>query len=81
MYEVSLTNANSVTKFVIFNNLPLATVCGIIEVSEVIVGWSLGGVVGLGTLLFAFGIGPCVAISMSFLKFCFTDCSNDKAIE
>ena len=81
MYEVSLTNANSVTKFVIFNNLPLATVCGTIEVSVVIVGWSLGGVVGLGTLLFAFGIGPCVAISMSFLKFYFTDCSNDKAIE
>ena len=81
MFEVSLTNANSVTKFVIFNNLPLATVCGTIEVSVLIVGWSLGGVVGLGTLLFAFGIGPCVATSMSLLKFCFSDRSNHTAIE
>ena len=68
MFEVSLTTANSVTKFVIFNNLPLATVCGTIEVSVVIVGWSLGGVVGLGTLLFAFGIGPCVGMGHTLVE-------------
>lgn len=60
--------------------LPLATVRSIIEVS-VVVGWSLGGLVGLGTLLFAFGIGPCVATSMSFLKLCFSDRSNHNAIQ
>ena len=52
---------------------PLATIRSIIEFSVVIVGWALGGVVGLGTLLFAFGIGPCVATSMSFLKLFFLD--------
>ena len=61
--------------------LPLATVRSIIEVSVVIVGWFLGGVVGLGTLLFAFGIGPCVVASMSFLQFCFSDRSSHNAIQ
>ena len=61
--------------------LPLATVRSIIEVSVVVIGWSLGGVVGLGTLLFAFGIGPCVATSMSFLKLCFSGRSNHNAIQ
>ncbi len=41
--------------------LPLATVRGSIEVSIVFLGWLLGGIVGFGTLMFAFGIGPCVA--------------------
>ena len=50
---------------------PIAHVRGAIEVSVVIIGWLLGGVVGAGTLLFAFGIGPCVAASMSFLQLCF----------
>ena len=61
--------------------LSLATVRSIIKVSVVIVGWSLGGVVGLGTVLFAFGIGPSVAASMSLLKFCFSDRSNHNANE
>ena len=81
MFEVYSTNTNSVTKIVIFNKLALATVHSIIEVSVVVVGWSLGGVVGLGTLLFAFGIGPCVATSMSFLKLCFSGRSNHNAIQ
>ena len=37
---------------------PIAHVRGAIEVSVVITGWLLGGVVGAGTLLFAFGSGP-----------------------
>ena len=38
-------------------NLPIATVRAFIEVSVVSIGWYLGGTVGAGTLLFAFGIG------------------------
>tara|TARA_B100000674_G_scaffold476512_1_gene470725 strand:- start:283 stop:870 length:588 start_codon:yes stop_codon:yes gene_type:complete len=60
---------------------PLATIRSIIEISVVIVGWALGGVVGLGTLLFAFGIGPCVATSMSFLKLFFLDRSTNKPVK
>ena len=46
------------------SNLPIAVVRGTLEISVVSVGWYLGGTVGLGTLLFAFGIGPCVALGL-----------------
>ena len=45
-------------------NLPIALVRAILEISVVIIGWYLGGIVGIGTLLFAFGIGPCVALGL-----------------
>ena len=47
---------------------PIAAVRSAIEIGAVLLGWSLGGVVGIGTLLFAFGIGPCVAASMYILQ-------------
>ena len=46
------------------SNLPIASVRAFIEISVVSVGWYLGGTVGIGTLLFAFGIGPCVALGL-----------------
>ena len=45
-------------------NLPIALVRAILEISVVSIGWYLGGIVGIGTLLFAFGIGPCVALGL-----------------
>ena len=45
-------------------NLPIALVRGTLEITVMSVGWYLGGTVGVGTLLFAFGIGPCVALSL-----------------
>ena len=48
-------------------NLPIYSSRTIIEVSVVIVGWLLGGVVGLGTAIFAFGIGPSVALGLSMV--------------
>ncbi len=45
-------------------NLPIAFVRAFIEISVVSAGWYLGGTVGLGTLLFAFGIGPAVALGL-----------------
>jgi uncharacterized membrane protein YczE len=35
-----------------------------IELTVVAVGWSLGGVAGLGTLIFAVFIGPAVSIGL-----------------
>ena len=35
-----------------------------LEITVVSIGWYLGGTVGIGTLLFAFGIGPVVAFSL-----------------
>ncbi len=45
-------------------NLPVAAVRAFLEISVVSIGWYLGGTVGIGTLLFAFGIGPCVALGL-----------------
>ena len=45
-------------------NQPIALIRTILEVSAVCVGFYLGGVVGIGTLLFAFGIGPTVSVSI-----------------
>ena len=45
-------------------NLPIALVRASLEISVVIIGWYLGGTVGVGTLIFAFGIGPCVAFGL-----------------
>ena len=44
--------------------LPIAVVRAALEISAVSVGWYLGGTVGVGTVLFAFGIGPCVALGL-----------------
>jgi uncharacterized membrane protein YczE len=46
------------------SNLPIAVVRATLEITVVSVGWYLGGTVGIGTLLFAFGIGPCVALGL-----------------
>ena len=45
-------------------NQPIALIRTIIEVSAVGVGFYLGGIVGIGTLLFAFGIGPTVSLGI-----------------
>ena len=46
------------------SNLPIAVVRATLEIAVVSIGWYLGGTVGIGTLLFAFGIGPCVAFGL-----------------
>ena len=45
-------------------NLPIATVRATLEVTVMSIGWYLGGTVGVGTLLFALGIGPAVALGL-----------------
>ena len=46
----------------------IATIRGSIEVLVVLFGWSLGGIVGIGTLLYALGIGPAVAFGLYVVK-------------
>ena len=48
--------------------LPIAAVRAFIEITVVSIGWYLGGTVGIGTLLFAFGIGPAVAFGLFLVK-------------
>ena len=60
------------TGFQNLTNQPIALIRTIIEVSAVGIGFYLGGIVGIGTLLFAFGIGPMVSLGifivMKFFK-------------
>ena len=39
-----------------------------IEITVLVVGWLLGGTVGIGTVLFAFGMGPLIAILLPRLS-------------
>ena len=45
-------------------NKPISLIRAIIEISVVIVGWYLGGVVGIGTIVFALTIGPFVSFGL-----------------
>ena len=49
-------------------NLPIAGVRAFLEITVVSIGWYLGGTVGIGTLLFAFGIGPAVALGLFIVR-------------
>jgi uncharacterized membrane protein YczE len=47
---------------------PLGLVRGVLEIGVLIIGWLLGGTVGVGTLVFAFGIGPLVQFFLNRLR-------------
>ena len=49
-------------------NLPIAAVRVFLEITVVSISWYLGGKVGVGTLLFAFGIGPAVALGLYIVR-------------
>ena len=40
----------------------------IIESTAVTIGWFLGGIVGIGTILRFFGIGPCVGVGLNLVE-------------
>ena len=54
-------------------NLPIAAVRGFLEITVVSIGWYLGGTVGPGTLIFAFGIGPAVALGLYLVNKTFSE--------
>jgi len=49
-------------------NLPIALIRAAIEISAVVCGFYLGGVVGIGTIVFALGIGPSVSAGLFFVS-------------
>lgn len=57
-----MTGLQSITQ------LPIAWVRSAIELAVICIGWTLGGNVGFGTVMFALGIGPSVAVSMYGLR-------------
>lgn len=49
-------------------NTSIPLIRTIIEITAVTVGWFLGGIVGIGTILFVFGIGPCVGVGLTLVE-------------
>ncbi len=49
--------------------LPIGAIRSIIELTATILGWLLGGMVGIGTLISVFAIGFCIQSTFSVLKF------------
>lgn len=49
--------------------LPIGICRGIIEFLAILVGWKLGGMLGIGTIIFAFTIGITVQTTFKLLKF------------
>ena len=61
-------------------NFSLPGIRTLIEFSAVISGWLLGGIVGIGTILFVIGIGPCVGLGLSLMDKYPKD-HNEKCLE
>lgn len=59
-----------------------AGICrSIIEMTVLIIGWFLGGMVGLGTVISVFGIGFCIQITFKILKFDVTAVKHESLAE
>ena len=52
-------------------DLPLAYVRNGLELTVVLLGWSIGGTAGIATLMFAIFIEPLAALEMQFLMYFF----------
>jgi len=49
--------------------LPIGVCRGIVELTVTLIGWLLGGLVGIGTLIYGFAIGFCIQITFAVFKF------------
>lgn len=57
--------------------LPIGLCRGTIELLAVVVGWKLGGMMGIGTIISAFVIGFCVQTTFKLLKFDATEVKHE----
>ena len=49
--------------------MPIAWVRVCLEVIVISIGWSLGGTIGMATIIFAFGVGPSVSLGLYSISF------------
>jgi len=49
--------------------LPVGVCRGMVEVVVTLIGWALGGMVGVGTIISALAAGPCIQITFRVFKF------------
>lgn len=57
--------------------LPVGVCRGAIELLAVLVGWKLGGMIGIGTIISAFAIGFCIQTTFKLLKFDATEVKHE----
>jgi uncharacterized membrane protein YczE len=57
--------------------LPIGVCRGIIEFLAALVGWRLGGMLGIGTIISALAIGFCVQVTFKLLKFEATEIKHE----
>lgn len=57
--------------------LPVGVCRGVIELLAALMGWKLGGMLGVGTVISAFAIGFCVETTFKLLKFDPTQVKNE----
>jgi uncharacterized membrane protein YczE len=50
---------------------PIFSIRTVLEFAAVILGWYLGGIVGIGTIIFAIFVGPFVSLGLVLVKFFF----------
>ena len=61
--------------------MPIGLIRSMIELSATIIGWLIGGMVGIGTLISGFAIGFCVQSTFRVLKFKPTEIRHSTLIE
>ena len=49
-------------------DLPIAWIRIFIEITVISIGWALGGVIGIATVIFAFGVGPAVSFGLYLIS-------------
>ena len=60
---------------------PVGVCRSALELTATVVGYFLGGMVGLGTVISAFGIGFCIQITFKFLKFDPTSVKHESIVD
>lgn len=63
------------------SKLPVGVCRGIIEFSVAVIGWILGGMFGIGTIISVFAIGFCVQITFKLFKFDATQVKHETLAE
>ena len=63
------------------SRLPVGLVRGLIEVSAIAFGWFLGGMVGVGTVIYGLLIGFCIQSTFRLLNFDPTKISHESIRE
>ncbi|MCL1828584.1 MAG: hypothetical protein FWG32_03710 [Oscillospiraceae bacterium] len=61
--------------------LPIGLCRGILELTVTVIGWLLGGMVGVGTIISVIGIGTCIQITFKALRFDATAVKHENLAE